>query len=315
MLTVYIKDGELALEERPTPKPGPHDVVITTHAAGLNAADLLQRSGLYPVPSGWPQDVPGLEIAGVVSAVGDEVREPLLGRRICAIVGGGGQSSHCVVPAEHLLQIPDQVTWPEAGGFAEAFTTAFDALVTQGQMRSGQRVLISGAAGGVGVAAVQLAAAWGTHVTAVTRTHEHHAELRALGANETVTLDDVADLAPVDVVLELIGAAHLELVQTVLNPFARVVVIGVGSGARSNINLLNFMQRRATITGSTLRARSRDEKATIAALMNAQVLPLWLDGTLRVPVARTFDLHDVGAAYDYFATPGKFGKVVLSLNQ
>ena len=214
----------------------------------------MQRDGHYPAPEGWPVDVPGMELAGVVSAVGERVHEPLLGRRVCAIVGGGAQATHCLVPSEHLLFVPDHVSWDQAGGFPEAFTTAHDALVTQAHLEAGERVLISGATGGVGIAAVQIAHALGAHVIAVTRTEEHHERLRECGADETVTLENVATVDRVDVVLELVGAAHLGVAQNLLSPFARVVVIGIsGGGSRVEIDLRSFMGTRSTLTGSTLR--------------------------------------------------------------
>ena len=261
MRAVIIDEGALRIDERPTPEPAPFDVVVAVHSAGINAADLLQRRGFYPAPPGWPADIPGMEMAGVVSAVGDRVNEPLLGRRVCAIVGGGAQATFCTVPSEHLIFVPDHVTWDEAGGFAEAFVTAHDALVTQGRVRAGERVLVSGAAGGVGVAGVQVAHALGAHVVAVTRDSAHHDRLRAIGADETVTIDQVGEVAPVDVVLELVGAANLSVVQHSLAAFARVVVIGVGGGARVDLDLLSMMRTRASFTGSTLRSRTRAEKA------------------------------------------------------
>jgi NADPH:quinone reductase-like Zn-dependent oxidoreductase len=284
---------------------------VTVHAAGINAADLLQRQGFYPAPPGWPEDVPGMELAGVVCAVGDRVVEPVLGRRVCAVVGGGAQATHALVPSEHLLFLPDHVAWEEAGGFPEAFTTAYDALVSQGNLVAGERVLISGAAGGVGVAAVQIAHVLGAHVIAATRTDAFHSKLRELGADEVVTIDDVASLEPVDVVLELVGALHLEKVQRVLRSFARVVVIGVGAGGKLELDLLTMMRTRSTFTGSTLRSRSRDEKADVARLVASALVPRWMEGELTVPLARVFTLGDAADAYDYFAQPGKFGKVVL----
>jgi NADPH2:quinone reductase len=316
MRAVIINDGKLEMTERPTPDPGPYDVVVAVRAAGINAADLLQRQGFYPPPPGWPVDIPGMELAGVVSAVGDRVNEPLLGRRVSALVGGGAQATHCVVPNEHLIYIPNQVSWDEAGGFAEAFTTAHDALVTQGQLRLGDRVLISGAAGGVGVAGVQIAHGFGCHVTAVTRTSEHHEQLRTYGANETITLDQVSTIEPVDVILELVGATHLSLAQHVLAPFARVVVIGVsGGGSRVDVDLLNVMRVRATLTGSTLRSRSREEKAEVVGLVNQALVPLWTTEALTVPIAKTFPLANAEEAYDFFSRPGKFGKVILRVDE
>ena len=312
MQAVVIEDKRLRLIERPTPVPRPHDVLVEVHAAGVNAADLLQRDGYYPAPLGWPADVPGLEMSGTVLRVGSSADGELVGRRVCAIVGGGAQATHCLVPAEHLLFVPDHEGWDQAGGFAEAYVTAYDALVIQAGTRSGDRVLISGAAGGVGNAAVQVAHACGAHVTAVTRSAHHHQRLRDLGADEAIVISEVTALEPVDVVLELVGDAHLASAQQVLAPRARVVIIGVsGGGGRVELDLLGLMTRRATLTGSTLRARSRQEKADVIARVNEFVLPRWSSSELRVPVARAFDFADVESAYAYFAQPGKFGKVIV----
>jgi NADPH:quinone reductase-like Zn-dependent oxidoreductase len=315
MLCVVINGENLEMFDRPNPKSGPTGVVVTVHSFGINSADLMQRAGYYPAPPGWPADVPGMELAGVVSTVGSEVHEPLVGRRVCALVGGGAQATLCAVPAEHLIFVPDHVTWEEAGGFAEAFTTAFDALVLQANLQPGERVLVSGAAGGVGTAAVQIAHVMGAHVIAVTRTNEHHKKLRDLGAHETVVSDDVSDLDPVDVVLELVGAANLEKAQRVLAPFARVVVIGVGGGSKIEIDLLNVMVKRSVLTGSTLRSRSRAEKAAVIARVNETLVPLWDEGKLHVPSAGRFNFEDINRAYSFFAKPGKFGKVIVSIRE
>jgi NADPH2:quinone reductase len=308
-----IVNKALTIEERPTPEPQPYDVVVEVHAAGLNAADLMQRDGFYPAPPGWPVDVPGMELAGVVVAVGDRVIEPLMHRRVCSLVGGGAQAAYCAVPSEHLLFVPDDVSFLEAGGFAEAFSTAYDALVTQAHLREGERVLISGAAGGVGVAAVQIARALGAYAIAVTRDDQLHEQLRELGAAETITLEEVTSLEGVDVVLELLGAAHLSRAFEVVNPYARVVVIGVGAGSRVEMNLLQVMQMRLTLTGTTMRSRSREQKAEVARLVGDVLVPRWTAGELTVPLAKVFDLENASAAYEYFAQPGKFGKVVLNL--
>ena len=275
MHAAVLIEGRLEVQERPTPEPGTGDVLVAVAGAGVNAADLMQRRGQYPAPPGWPADVPGLELAGVVVAVGSGVDVELIGRRVCAIVGGGAQATHCVVPSEHLIPVADSIDLTVAGGFPEAFITAHDALVTQASVSAGDRVLISGASGGVGSAAVQIAARRGAHVIAVTRTIEFHDQLRSLGASEAITIDQVATLDPVDVVLELVGAAHLQHALRVLAVRARVVVIGVGGGGRVELDLLSVMNRRATITGSTLRARSRDEKALVIGRASADLLDDW----------------------------------------
>jgi NADPH:quinone reductase-like Zn-dependent oxidoreductase len=219
------------------------------------------------------------------------------------------------VPAEHLLFLPSHVDFAEAGGFPEAFMTAYDALVTQADLHAGERVLISGAAGGVGVAGVQIARVLGAEVIAVTRTTEHHEQLRALGASETVTLEEVPSLSGVDVVLELVGAAHLSLALGVLNAHARVVVIGVGSGSRVEVDLLKLMRRRIVLTGSTMRSRTNKEKSEVARLVGDTLIPRWRTGEFVVPIARVFPLEEGNAAYDFFAQPGKFGKIVLRVGE
>lgn len=288
-------------------------MLVANEFAGINAADLLQRRGVYPPPTGWPADVPGMELSGRVAAVGPGVDADLIGRRVCAIVGGGAQATHSLVPAAHLIDVPDAVTLNEAGGFAEAFITAYDALVLQARVAPGDRLLVSGAAGGVGSAAVQIGRFLGAHVTAVTRSPAHHHSLRDLGAHETIVLDEVARVAPVDVVLELVGAAHLSLAQDRLANFARVVVIGVaGGGSRADVNLLNVMRTRATLTGSTLRSRTNEEKAEVIARVAGALVDPWGRGDITVPIAATFDLAQAESAYTYFAEPGKFGKVLLA---
>ncbi|MBW4077846.1 MAG: zinc-binding dehydrogenase, partial [Acidobacteria bacterium] len=176
-------------------------------------------------------------------------------------------------------------------------------------------VLISGANGGVGTAAIQIARAIGAHVIAVTRTSQHHEQLQSLGADETVTLDEVPSLERVDVVLELVGAAHLARAQEVLAPNARVVVIGVSGGSAVNLDLLRIMSLRASLTGSTLRARSRQEKTDVIQRVNEWLVPRWADGELHVPLATTFDLDHIRDAYEYFAEPGKLGKVIVLTDQ
>ncbi len=314
MQAVIIDQGVLRLDERPDLLPAAGDVVVATHFAGINAADLMQRRGLYPAPPGWPQDVPGMEMSGRVVALGEGVDESLLGRRICAIVGGGAQATQCRVRAHHVIDVPDAVSMDHAGGFPEAFITAYDALVLQAHLRPGERLLISGASGGVGSAAVQIGHLLGTHVIAVTRSASHAAALADLGADDVISLEEVSGIAPVDVVLELVGAAHLALAQQRLARFARVVVIGVaGGGSKVEINLLNLMGTRATLTGSTLRSRDDAEKAQVIAQVSSALVGPWAQGRLTVPLARTFALADAAAAYEFFGHPGKFGKVLLAM--
>jgi NADPH:quinone reductase len=311
MRAVIIREGQLHWEEREDPVPGDTELLVAVHAAGLNGADMIQVKGFYPAPPGSPQDIPGMELAGEVVAIGSQVRRFAPGDRVMAVVGGGAQASLAVVDESHALAVPDGLAWPEAGGFPEVFSTAFDALFSQGQLRMGERALITGAAGGVGTAGVQLAAATGAVVVATVRDPARFDEVAALGATVVTDPDGVAAHGPYDVVLELVGKASLPTVLPHLATGARVVVIGVGSGSTMDINLMDLMTRRARIGGSTLRARSRSEKAGVAAGVAAHVLPLLAAGHIHVPVCATFPMAEVADAYARFNAGGKLGKVVL----
>jgi NADPH:quinone reductase len=311
MRAVVIRDTQLHWEERGDPVPGDTELLVAVRAAGLNGADMMQRQGHYPAPPGAPADIPGMELAGEVVSVGSQVTKFSPGSRVMALVGGGAQATMAVVEESHALVVPDSLNWPEAGGFPEVFSTAYDALFTRADLRMGERVLISGAAGGVGTAGVQLAAATGASVVATVRHAARFEEVEALGAGVVIHPDDVAAHGPYDVVLELVGAASLPTVLPHLATEARVVVIGVGSGAKIELNLLQLMGARARIGGATLRGRTRREKADVAAEVTAHVLPLVDSGHLRVPISATFAMAEAGAAYDFFTAGGKLGKVVL----
>ncbi|HXA73831.1 MAG TPA: zinc-binding dehydrogenase [Acidimicrobiales bacterium] len=306
-----IRDNQLHWEERADPTPGDTELLIAVRAAGINSADLVQRIGLYPAPPGWPEDIPGMELAGEVVRVGRSVTLFAPGDRVMAVVGGGAQAELAYVDEMHALVIPDRMPWPEAGGFAEAFATAYDALFTRGELKMGERVLVSGAAGGVGTAGVQLAAAAGAQVTATVRNEGHHEAVRDLGADVVIAPGDEGKHGPYDVVLELVGQASLTEVLPHMAPWSRVVVIGVGSGGRMEIELMQLMMQRVRIVGTTLRSRTRQEKGEVVAAVNAHVMPLLAEGRLRVPVAETFPLAKAEAAYERFAAGSKLGKVVL----
>jgi NADPH:quinone reductase-like Zn-dependent oxidoreductase len=308
---VVIRDNQLVWEEREDPVPGDTQVLVSVKAAGINSADLVQRMGFYPAPPGWPEDIPGMEMAGEVVAVGRSVRLWAPGDRVMAVVGGGAHAEMAVVDEVEALAVPEGLDWISAGGFPEAFSTAHDALFTQAGLEMGERVLVSGAAGGVGTAGVQLARAAGAHVTATVRHEAHRSAVRELGADAVIAPGSEGEHGPYDVVLELVGQASLVGVLPHLAQWSRVVVIGVGSGSQMEIDLMQLMTRRIRIGGSTLRSRTRQEKADVTAAVAAHVLPLLAAGRLRVPIAATFALAEAEAAYERFGAGGKLGKVVL----
>lgn len=308
---VTIVDGSLVWAEREDPRPGRGELLVKVRAAGVNGADLLQRRGLYPPPPGVVADVPGLELAGEVVALGDGVRRFAPGDRVMSIVAGGGQAELVVVPETSALRVPDAISDAEAGGFPEVFSTAHDALVTQAALVAGERVLVTGAAGGVGTAAVQLAHALGATVVASVRSPEARPAVVDLGADVVVDPADAANAGPYDVCLELVGAPSLVAALPAMTTGGRVVVIGVGAGARLDLDLLTVMGKRLRIGGSTLRARSLEDKAAVAAGVTRDVLPLVASGAVRVPVWATMPMAEAQEAYDRFAGGGKVGKLVL----
>ncbi len=313
MRAAVIGDGQVRVAERPDPVPGAGEVLVRVHAAGINGADLLQRKGAYPAPPGSPADIPGLELAGEVAALGPGAARFTKGDRVMAIVGGGGQAELAVVHERQLMPVPDGLAWPEAGGTPEVFTTAHDALFTQAGLGAGERLLVHGAAGGVGTAAVQLGAAAGARVTATVRDPGARDGVLELGAHEVLEPEGFSERGPFDVVLELVGAPNLPGDLAALAAGGRIVVIGVGAGAKAELNLLALMGKRARVMASTLRARPLEEKAMTARAMERHVLPLLAAGRLRVPVAATYPLDAVHEAYERFAAGAKLGKVVLEL--
>jgi NADPH:quinone reductase len=307
-----IRDGEILVEEHPDPEPGTGELLVRVHAAGLNGADMMQRRGLYPAPPGFPQDIPGMELAGEVLELGPGSARFELGARVMAIVGGGAQAELAVVNERYLMPVPQGLDWPAAGGLPEVFTTAHDALVSQAALRSGERLLVHGGAGGVGTAAIQLGRAMGARVTATVRHEELHDGVAALGAEVIAAQEGFAAHGPFDVILELVGAPNLAENLEALASGGRIVVIGVAAGAKAELNLLALMGKRARIHGSTLRARSLEDKALATRRLEHEVLPFFEDGRLTVPLAGVLALERAAEAYELFAAGGKLGKIVLT---
>ncbi|HTZ85184.1 MAG TPA: zinc-binding dehydrogenase [Solirubrobacteraceae bacterium] len=312
MRAVTIREQEIVIEEHPDPEPGKGEVLVRVHAAGLNGGDMMQRRGLYPAPPDSPQDIPGMELAGEVAALGPGCERFALGDRVMAIVGGGAQAELCLVRERELMPVPGVLDWPEAGGLPEVFATAHDAVFTQGELRTGERLLVHGGAGGVGTAAVQLGRAAGAQVVATVRDEALREQVAALGA-ESIAPEGFAERGPFDVILELVGAPNLPENLQALATGGRIAVIGVSAGAKSEINLLALMGKRARIHGSTLRARPPEQKALVARALEHEVLPLFESGALRVPLADAFPLQRAAEAYERFAAGGKLGKVVITV--
>ncbi len=310
MRAVTLRDGELTVQDHPDPEPGAGQVLVRVRAAGLNGADTMQRRGRYPAPHGSPQDIPGLELAGEVAELGPGADRFAVGDRVMSIVGGGGQAELAVIHERMLMPVPDGLSWAEAGGVPEVFTTAHDAVFTQAGLRSGERLLVHGGAGGVGTAAIQLGREAGARVTATVRNPDHRDQVAALGA-EVIAPEGFGEHGPFDVILELVGAPNLGENLMSLDTLGRIVTIGIAAGAKGELNLAVLMAKRARIHGSTLRARPLEEKALTARAVERSVLPLLATQAVRVPIAATYPLEEAVTAYDRFAAGGKLGKIVL----
>jgi putative PIG3 family NAD(P)H quinone oxidoreductase len=312
MRAATIRDGRIEVVEHPDPEPQDGQLLVRVRAAGLNGADMLQLAGGYPAPAGAPPDIPGLELAGEVIAVGRRVGRFEVGDRVMSLVSGGGQAELAVVHERTAMPVPEELDWTAAGGVPETFTTAHDALFTQAGLTVGERLLVHGAAGGVGMAAVQLGVMVGARVTATVRHEQSRERIAALGVN-AIAPQGFSDSGPFDVILELVGAINLDENLGALATGGRIAVIGVGAGPTAEINLHKLMAKRGRIHGSTLRARPIEEKAIAARLVEKMVLPGFASGDLSVPVCGTFPLERAAEAYDRFQSGAKFGKIILEV--
>jgi NADPH:quinone reductase len=313
MKAAEVKDKSIGIGTREDPVPGHGQALIRVQAAGLNGADPVQVAGFYPPPpeAGVPDDIPGMELAGEVVESRAPVPRFEPGTRVMAIVAGAAQAELAVVDERQLMPVPDELGWTEAGGFPEVFATAYDALVGQAGLRSGQRLLINGAGGGVGTAAVQLGHVLGADVTASVRNEKNRAAVEELGADRALAPDEAFEQGPFDVVLELVGGPNLGPSVKALAAWGTIVVIGVSAGPKAELDLRRLMTTRGTVRASTLRYRAPEEKALLGRELEAHVLPLIAAGRLRVPVDAEFPLDEVATAYERFSAGGHVGKVVL----
>jgi putative PIG3 family NAD(P)H quinone oxidoreductase len=304
----------MALEKRPDPEVGTDEVLLAVRFAGINGADLSQRGGSYPAPPGSPADIPGLEVAGSVVATGAAVRQWEIGDHVFGLVGGGGLADRVVVHERHVTRVPENLSDEEAAAVPEVFITAHDAMTTRGGLRAGDVMLVNGANGGVGTAAVQIGVAFGArHVFGSARSeHERLAELGAEPVLPDEAVERVQAAGGADLVVELVGAQNLDGNLDALAPRGRIVIVGTGAGADAQVSLRKVMGKRAAIHGTVLRARPLEEKALAVQVFAHEVVPHLASGRMRALVDRVFPAEEAADAFDYFAAPGKFGKVLLA---
>ncbi|MBA2703212.1 MAG: NAD(P)H-quinone oxidoreductase [Blastocatellia bacterium] len=304
------------------PLPTADRVRVRVRAAGLNRADVLQRLGHYPAPPGFPQNIPGLEFAGEVEAVGDEVQTWKIGQRVFGIIAGGAQAEYVVVPANQLAEIPGNLDWPEAAAVPEVFITAHDALFTRANLRPGETMLVHAAGSGVGTAAIQLAGVAGATAFGTSRTADKLERAKAFGLSNAVAVggDPLSIIAPimewtrgrgVNVIIDLVGAAYLEANLSALASRGRLVLVGTTAGAKATLDFSLAMGKRLTIVGTMLRARSLEEKATATRLFGEQVVPLLASGKVRPVIDRVYKMEEIDEAHARMEANESFGKIVL----
>lgn len=316
----------LEVREVETPSPPTADRVrVRVRACALNRADVLQRRGLYPAPPGAPKDIPGLEFAGEVDEIGEEVQSWKRGQRVFGIIGGGAQAEYVTVPANHLAEVPSNLDWAEAAAVPEVFITAHDALFTRAKLQPGETTLVHAAGSGVGTAAIQLARAAGARVCGTSRTAGKLERATQYGLTESVVVDDTPDSfftatqawtagRGVDVIIDLVGAAYLEANLKSLATLGRMVLVGTTAGAKATLDFSLLMGRRATVVGTMLRARSAEEKATATRLFANHVVPLLANGTVQPVVDRVYRLEEIREAHARMESNESFGKIVLVID-
>ncbi len=309
----------LELRDLPDPTPGPGDVVVDITASAVNRADLMQRQGSYPPPPG-ASDVLGLECAGVVSAVGDEVTRWQLGDRVCALLSAGGYADKVAVPAGQLLPVPDDLGLVEAAALPEVVTTVWSNVFMIAALQPHEVFLVHGGGGGIGTMAIQLANALGSRVVVTVGSAEKAQACLRLGADLAINyqeqdfVEEVRRLSEsgADVILDNMGAAYLGRNVDALATEGRLVVIGLQGGRTGELDLGKLLTKRGAVIATSLRARPADEKATIVASVEANAWPLVADHTIRPIVHATFTLDDVRAAHELVEASSHIGKVVLT---
>jgi putative PIG3 family NAD(P)H quinone oxidoreductase len=313
--------GPEVLEPRTTDTPGigPGDVLIAVQAAGVNRPDLLQRQGKYPPPPGAP-DIPGLEVAGTVAAVGQAADGWREGDAVCALVAGGGYAEYCAAPAPQCLPVPTGFSFVEAAALPEAFFTVWTNVFDRGRLKWGESLLVHGGASGIGTTAIMMARAFGATVYATAGTPEKCAACERLGAARAINYREADFVAAVreatgghgvDVILDMVGGDYVSRNLEALAVEGRLVQIAFLRGARAEVNLSPLMQKRITFTGSTLRARSVVEKGNIAATLRAAVWPKLDAGELRPVIQSTHRLTNAAAAHAELERGEHVGKIVL----
>jgi NADPH:quinone reductase len=327
MIAIEIREpGEpdvLVPVERPQPQPAAGEVLINVAAAGVNRPDVFQRRGRYPPPPG-ASDIPGLEIAGTIEAVAPDVRDWRVGDAVCALVAGGGYAEYCTAPAPQCLPVPRGLDLTSAAAIPETFFTVWTNVFDRGRLRDGESILVHGGSSGIGTTAIQLARARGARVFATAGSAQKCSACERLGAERCINYreGDFVDVINrltagrgVDVVLDMVGGEYFARNIDALAVEGRLVEIATLRGVKAELNIQTIMQKRLTVTGSTLRARPVADKGAIASAVRANVWPLIESGAVKPIIYRTFPLRDAAAAHTLMESSEHVGKIVLTVGE
>lgn len=321
MITIEIENGVLKPTKRPIPTPSANQALIKVEAAGVNRPDVMQRKGLYPPPPG-ASDIPGLEVAGTIQALGDGIDHLNTGDRVCALVTGGGYAEYCLASAELCLPVPEGLSFTQAAALPETFFTVWSNVFDRAQLQPGETLLVHGGTGGIGTTAIQLAKAFNARII-ITAGSEAKCEFclqlgadAAINYKKTDFVEEVKRLTDnkgVNVILDMIGGDYFPRNLKCMSDDARLVQIAVQMGPKAEINLLPVMLKRLTITGSTLRARDDKFKAAIAAKLLEKVWPLLKSGVIKPVIHSTFALTDAAKAHQLMESSQHIGKIILTV--
>jgi NADPH2:quinone reductase len=304
---------------RPLPRPGPGEVLIGVAAAGVNRADVMQRQGKYPPPPG-ASDLPGLEVAGRIVAVGSGVGEWQVGDEVCALVTGGGYAEYCLAPGPQCLPLPRGLDMVQAAALPETFFTVWTSVFERGRLAAGETLLVHGGSSGVGTAAISLARAFGARVLVTAGSAEKCAACERLGAERAINYrtEDFVEVVRertggrgVDVILDMVGGDYVPRNIEALAMDGRLIVIALPGGARAEVDLLKVLHRRLTLTGGSLRVRTVEQKGAIARALEEHVWPLLESGRVAPVVHGTFPLAEAAAAHRLMESSAHIGKIVL----
>lgn len=308
--------------ERPIPEPGPGEILIAVAAAGVNRPDVVQRLGLYPPPPG-ASDLPGLEVAGEIAAVGEAVTEWKEGDRVCALISGGGYAQYATAPAAQVLRVPAGLDSIQAAGIPETFFTVWTNMFDRGHLAAGESILIHGGSSGIGTTAIQLAREFGATAYVTVGNAEKARFCEKLGAEKAINyreqdfveeIKSITDGAGVDVILDMVGGDYLPRNIRLLRVGGRLLQVSLMGGSKGELDLGRVMRNRLTVTGSTLRPRSVAQKAEIAAALRERVWPLFEAGKIGPVIHQTFPLAEASRAHELMETSAHIGKIILSVD-